>query len=292
MQTLIKSYALGFHRSLCRMNIAHFVITRFNLPLRGWTKDKNNVSVATDTWMARRIDLFRTFCLPTLASQTTRQFTWLVLFNDKTAEQYKRLNEQLQHEYAFYKPLYLSDEQTADLPTYLSGQIKAVTDAEYVVTTRMDNDDALAIDAIEEIQSCVKSTSYKQPYAVSLPNGIQFYTQYNLSMWVNYKANHFLSLVERKSERYKTVYDFSHVEVSKRYPVVCAGKNRNMWMEVCHESNLDNDVHLKWAFRPIKHSFEVERFRITPPPERVQLREIQAVCRISKTCKNKIETAA
>lgn len=249
------------------MTFKHFVLTRFNLPLGVWQKDKHNHATNTAAWLEQRVELFKTYCLPTMTTQSTTDFIWIVLFWDQSPEYVRQMNEELKQQHPFYVPCYLSEEQAKHPVDYVNEMIKHYVepDTQYVLTTRMDNDDALAVDAIEEIQRCAQTTEFRQTYIINLLKGIQYYPQYNISLLLDWKENHYCTMVEKVSDHYTTVNSFNHVKVYDSYPVVLAGKDRTMWMEVCHGSNVSNDVHTAWALKPLRHAFECERFRITPP---------------------------
>lgn len=62
--------------------IRHFILTRFNLRL--WTKDKKQQPTRTSEWLEKRFQLFETFCLPSIKSQSVKNFKWIVLFDEST----------------------------------------------------------------------------------------------------------------------------------------------------------------------------------------------------------------
>ena len=49
-------------------NFQHFVITRFNLDLYAW--DKNRIPTRTEKWLQHRFDIFEQYCLPSMQAQT------------------------------------------------------------------------------------------------------------------------------------------------------------------------------------------------------------------------------
>ena len=248
------------------MKYSHFLITRFNLPLV-WTKDKNNVSTQTEEWLHHRFELFKHYCFPSVANQTSKDFIWMLLFYDGTPEKYKKMNEELEKKHPFYKPCYLNDEQSNHLVEYINNYIADYieADTEYIITTRMDNDDAIAIEFMEEVEKFAKEQATTMGYVINLIHGIQYYPKYNVSMSVNCKNSHFTSYVEPKGGYIRTIYGCGdHSKVSKNYAIYNIRNKETMWMEVCHERNVANDPHLKWAFNPLFKSFEEERFAVEP----------------------------
>ena len=70
----------------------HFILTRFNL--RIWRQDKHGSAVRTREWLEHRFGLFEKYCLPSIANQTCKDFEWVVLFDDKTPDEFRnRISE-------------------------------------------------------------------------------------------------------------------------------------------------------------------------------------------------------
>ena len=68
-------------------NYSHFIITRFNLNL--YAQDKHDLPTRTDRWLEHRFEVFERYCLPSVAAQTSGNFTWLCLFDAATPEPYR-----------------------------------------------------------------------------------------------------------------------------------------------------------------------------------------------------------
>lgn len=45
----------------------HYLLTRFNLAL--WQEDKNGQTIDRGEWLRKRLKLFETYCLPSVAGQ-------------------------------------------------------------------------------------------------------------------------------------------------------------------------------------------------------------------------------
>ena len=65
-------------------NYSHFIITRFNLNL--YAQDKHDLPTRTDRWLEHRFEVFERYCLPSVAAQTSGNFTWLCLFDAATPD--------------------------------------------------------------------------------------------------------------------------------------------------------------------------------------------------------------
>ncbi len=66
----------------------HFIITRFNIRVGKLGTDKNGNLTRTDVWLKNRIDLFEKYCLPSVVGQTNKNFTWMVLFDKISIQNY------------------------------------------------------------------------------------------------------------------------------------------------------------------------------------------------------------
>ena len=60
-------------------NYSHFIITRFILNL--YAQDQHDLPTRSDRWVEYRFEVFERYCLPSVAAQTSGNFTWLCLFS-------------------------------------------------------------------------------------------------------------------------------------------------------------------------------------------------------------------
>ena len=250
------------------MDFQHFLITRFNLPIKAYEHDKHGVITASEEWLSQRYDLFLRYCFPSVAAQTSKNFLWIVLFYDKTPAEYRDLNVQLSKQFPSFIPCYLSDDDVIDTSAYVSARIHELLPekTDYVVSTRIDNDDSLAIDAMECIERIATDQWKGHPFYIVLSHGSQYHVQYNMSLDVQWEHNHFNSLVEPVNQTLETVLSSNHMKLEDLHEVVCCNSVSEMWMEVCHNTNVLNDVYYKWLFKPMKHGYNAQRFGISSPP--------------------------
>lgn len=87
----------------------HFLITRFNLPNKGWQQDKNNNPVQNEEWLDYRIQLFETYCLPSIMHQTCKDFVWFVYFDVNSPDFLLHKIAKWQHECENFIPQYSND---------------------------------------------------------------------------------------------------------------------------------------------------------------------------------------
>lgn len=238
----------------------HFILTRFNLRL--WGADKNGRRINREAWLKDRVALFESYTLPSLATQTCKDFTWVLLMDDESpewlhskAKEWKKACPQMH--FVGVKPQH--HRYFARVFQRVVNRILVQEHSEgaelTVLTTYLDNDDAVRMDFVEDIQREAEGTG--SDTFLYYDYGLQYFTEIGISTRIYYPNNHFTTLVERVFVRsseekqgatVKTCYGYgSHflVErdgVAKVKHITCKGKP--MWVEVIHGGNVDNDVKM------------------------------------------------
>lgn len=211
------------------MKIAHLLITRFNLQF-----DKENTLSVQSEWLEARMRLFETYCMPSVAGQTCKDFTWLLLCAINTPEQYK----QRISAYAAHLPQ-LSVQWVPFMEDYqpLLSRLGAsyAKGNDVLVTSRLDNDDALGSDYIERVQEIVREGTEG---FISFPLGKQTFAKENKSYIVRYVRNHFTSRIEK--EGFDTVMAFNHA-ILPIESIRTIETPAPMWEEIVHGGNMLND---------------------------------------------------
>lgn len=116
--------------------------------------------------------------------------------------------------------------------------------AKRVLTTYLDNDDALNVRFVEDLQNRAAENSDGMFFYYD--EGYQYYTEGQYVMKIHYPRNHFVSVVEEgDSSRVKGIYGYgSHFYISKKIGVKIEHvKSLPMWCEVVHERNITNDAY-------------------------------------------------
>ena len=251
------------------MNIHHFILTRFNLLL--WNKDKEGHKVRSIAWLEHRFALFERYCLPSIKQQTCQNFEWIVLFDSTTPEMFKKRIVEYQRECKQLIPVFVEPERGRRFAEIFRQEVekRIIAVQEYkglrVLTTYLDNDDALNVGFVEDIQQRVVMLS--DGTFIYYDNGCQLFTDYNYVMRVLHPRNHFVSVIEcGKPTTLKTIYGFgSHYFIDKIKGVKIEHvKNLPMWCEVIHEKNMDNDAY----FLRAKMMREAKGFCFTFPGSR------------------------
>lgn len=210
--------------------IAHYLITRFNIHEESWlTKDLSGKIVCNDEWMEHRFKLFEKYCLPSILDQTSTSFDWVLLFHHKTNEKWKQYAEELVAKHPRFRILYVGRRWLVELQCFLVDD--CTTD--YLITTRLDNDDVLAPDYIKHVQArAVKNifTFIDHPIGYRLKKGKLYY---HLESY-----NPFLSLIE-KNDAPQSVLSLPHGKIIARYNVITGSKDP-LWMQIIHDRNYSN----------------------------------------------------
>lgn len=124
----------------------HLVITTFNVPI---TDDIDAYPRRLDPrWLADRFTLFEKYCLPSVRSQSSQDFTWVVYFDSRTPAVFR---ERIRGygEYRNFVPVF-ADDQYIITERYLGDLTR---NCRFLITTKLDNDDAMARDYVGAIQA-------------------------------------------------------------------------------------------------------------------------------------------
>jgi FkbM family methyltransferase len=236
----------------------HFVITRFNIPAEGWDVDKNKQPVNNDSWLTSRIELFEQFCFPSLKNQTNKNFKWLVFFDPNSPQFLKDKITEWCAACSIFFPLYaVNYDQFIEYELGEKVQTIASSESKYILTTRIDNDDAFHENAIDTIQ---RQFIPGKEYIIELRTGISLDILNNIALKRNYKSNPFITLVEENNKQLllKTVMAEGHpkwIEIVS-FKVV---QGKPMWIQVIHDKNVSNALKGYFSFS----AFRTESFHIS-----------------------------
>ena len=222
--------------------VQHFILTRFNLLL--WNKDKEGVSVRSREWLDHRFDLFEKYCLPSIEAQSCKDFIWIVLFDSKTPDDYKIRIGKYQSDCPQLVPVYVEPQNGRYFADIFRKEVLNRLSHQRVITTYLDNDDALSIHFVEDLQK--RAGLLSDGIFINYIDGYQYYTDHNYLMQIHYLRNHFMSVIEEGNPAtLKTIYGFgSHYYIDKISGVRIEHiKNQPMWCEVIHDRNMGNDAY-------------------------------------------------
>ncbi|MBK4348510.1 glycosyltransferase [Lacisediminihabitans changchengi] len=211
------------------MDIDHVILTRFNLPTPG----PESMVRAQDGWLRTRVVLFEKYCVPSVLSQSTRDFTWIIYFDPESPDWLKEIVERYSAEGAFV-PVFRASVSN----TELLDDIRRITGAHgtTLITTNLDNDDGLAVDFIERLQSAPRVTPSAALYLthglIKSPAGLFIRTD---------RHNAFCSVRETWDDP-KTCWIDWHDLLPKHFAVQEI-VGAPAWLQVVHGTNVSNRVH-------------------------------------------------
>jgi len=219
----------------------HFIITQFNIRL--WDKDKKNVSTYTEEWLSRRFVLFDKYCFPSVQKQSRQDFLWICLFDKDTPQPYLRKIEKYQRQCPQLQACFLSKEETVDWLEYTRKVMSSFLNEkdEYIITTNLDNDDAIHLGMVEHMASLVNSDIHESLYSFNY--GYQCFIDLGVVLKMKYPHNHFLTLVEKNTPDFKTIKYLPHAKAWRYFNVVNV-KTEPYWIEFVHSSNVNNDLRI------------------------------------------------
>ena len=231
----------------------HFLLTKFN------TRSFQNGSKGCDpVWLEERFELFDRFCYPSVLHQSNQNFKWLVFFDENTPELFKqRIVEYAQ--WQNFTPVYVDCVfPYGQFPEGVRALVRnfVTEDCKYLITTWLDNDDAIAKNYVQMIQD-----NFKQQDSETI-NFLLGYQLYEGKLHLDYEfSNHFISLIERYSpESFNTCLSRPHKELFE----VCSSAKKVLcqpaWIEVVHGKNVANIYRKGLRFSPqgIAEKFSIE----------------------------------
>ena len=235
-------------------NYSHFIITRFNLNL--YAQDKHDLPTRTDRWLEHRFEVFERYCLPSVAAQTSGNFTWLCLFDAATPESCRRRIEgykarsRLLYGRTGGQPDGKSPHDDCSVRV-VRPEGKKIPPPKLLITTNLDNDDAFSSDVVELLQRELRPAPGKRIY--SLLYGYQYFTDRRFALKMRYTNNHFLTLAEPFDAHAETIISYRHTKAIRQLPTIYLSTARGKWLEIVHEDNVSNDfrINIKVWYIPL-----------------------------------------
>lgn len=139
--------------------------------------------------------LFEKYCLPSIKNQISQNFEWIVLFDSMTPDRYKEKIACFQKECPQLMPVFVEPENGRNFVNIFKAEIVKRVKAKRVITTYLDNDDALNVKFLEDLQQRVASID--DDTFIYYDDGYQLYTDHKYIMKINHPRNHFVSYVEK-----------------------------------------------------------------------------------------------
>lgn len=230
-----------------------YIVTRFNLWIKKFRSlcsiGITNNDFEYDKWVEERVRLFD-IPMASLQSQVNNKFKWLVLFDTEYNFHADNLFEQLKA-FDWIMPVRfdnrLEDEDKLRQFVVTTISENSTNDSDYIITSRLDSDDALNISFVESVlryASCLPNEMLhcKKEPVLNFPYGLQ-YEDYNLYSYI-YRSNPFYSRIEPKilflNGTAKTSIFGNHGKLDATSNVIDVQTLFPMWLQNCHGNNVLN----------------------------------------------------
>ena len=234
------------------MNARHFVLTRFNLRLQSYLGRYLNGQWrgGDEQYLRRRFDLFERYCLPSMSRQKS-PFRWLVFFSDLTPEPFKARARSYSESCKGYEAVFVDDATPLDgdaMIRALDGAIaqRAEPDADYIILSRIDNDDAFNVNAlgwIRDVAERVAENESPDRFYVVMPYGNAFIEKGGFTQDYTWDWNHFPTLVCRRGV-VDNPFSRQHARIGSSGIPVYRVDCRHAWLEIVNGTNVTNDLRV------------------------------------------------
>lgn len=227
----------------------HFLLTRFNV-----RESPHNTEIVSDpNWLNHRFELFEQFCLPSVAAQTCPDFTWVIFLDESTPDAFRKRLDDHARAVPSIQPVYVTEHAQPIVAEAVAARLRPSTP--YVITSRLDNDDAISRDYIERIQAAF---AHQKLEVLNFPRGIVWHKG-RLYLHTD-RSNAFATLVEmRKDDAPLTVCARQHPKLSE-VAFIRQLDPAPAWLQAVHGDNRRNRVR----GRRVPPEGTLEAFEIDP----------------------------
>ncbi|MDR6372568.1 hypothetical protein J2795_003513 [Chryseobacterium bernardetii] len=217
----------------------HVIMTRFNVPTKGWNETRSGYKPLTEEWLDDRFKLFRTYVLPSYKNQTNQNYIWLTFFDTNTSDKFRKIIKEIEAEYPVFRAVFVEDfdamktKAVEVIPQFFTSETK------FVITSELDNDDMLHQDYIKTVQEHFKPI---HDLVIDLRRGYQLTMLPGRKAVVNvYNAvvNPFVSLAE-SVDNFKTMLKERAHNSYRHYPDFSVEDSKEMYIQIIHQYNLMN----------------------------------------------------
>jgi hypothetical protein len=236
----------------------HYLITPWNI-------DRLDLE-----WLTARQVLFEKFCLPSVLSQTNKAFEWILVADSRTPDSFKKVLDAypatvLYHDFEGVLTVARSRQRKAiALETVVAAPVKNYLSniaTDFIITSRLDNDDAISTNHIDKIQTCSKAMkrSPDDRFWLNLQRGYK-YCRGNVYP-IGALHNPFISFIEPQGALL-TAYQCSHqLAPQSKFRVVQVREGHPTWMQVIHGGNVSNRLMRYKGEMPVSNVSNIFKIR-------------------------------
>lgn len=211
------------------MSIPHILLTLFNVRIGHVENPKINAL----EWLSERLRLFRQITVPAIGSQSRRPDVWLVFFDVGTPHEIRDAVALIAKDLPFLHDVYCDGSESETIRQCIAGFVDPA--ATWLITTRIDNDDAIHPKLLETVQLAVRqgTREFINPLFGLIVTGPKAYRKRDYS-------SPFISLSE-PALGYESVWVGPHHLLST-HGSIRQIMLRDVWVQVVHGGNLANHV--------------------------------------------------
>jgi hypothetical protein len=201
----------------------HLILTAFNVRIAG-------APGLDPQWLHHRFELFERFCYPSVRSQTNQDFTWIVLLDPDTPDPFRERIEALE-KYPRFRPVFIPSLAGYRRPTL--DHISA--DSTHVITTTLDNDDAIATGFVDRVQREFHDQDFE---LVNFLTGLRLDRKSGKLYRHHVPTNPFISLIERNDDPTTIRGCGAHNLLSSKFSQIRDVDTEPLWLQVLHDRNI------------------------------------------------------
>jgi hypothetical protein len=185
----------------------HFVITRYFVRFSSGASDVAAMDSPDMAWLESRFEIFRDICLPSVAAQSDHNFVWLLYFDLNTPPEYLGRVRDLLSPYPHFRVVLcgaFDDEARAK-----SIRSELAADTQWLLTTRLDNDDGWRRDFVERLHAALRFDGRE---CLNFASGL-IWSQ-GMTLLYRHPSNAFISMLE-PVDGFRTVWCVQHLELDR-----------------------------------------------------------------------------
>lgn len=194
-------------------------------------------------WLTRRFALFEEICLPSMAAQSSEDFYWIVYFDEHTPDLLRERIESLRRIVPFipyFSGLFPSEGWVRSVEEVVPSR------SALLLSTRLDNDDALARDYVVRVRAEVERYTGPLPVSLNFQNG--FIRTDDALYSTRHPRNAFFSRLCKWEPGMVVASEIQHMNLDRHGPVVQID-GPGAWLQVVHGQNVSNKVR-GWRIPP------------------------------------------
>jgi hypothetical protein len=219
----------------------YLILTVFNLPNKDGLKIINSDSLyeGNPCWMERRLNLYYKYTLPSLLSQTNKEFYSILLCDPETPSPYKEQLLDLEKKYDFIKICWINNRNEYEKYIDVYKQIRKNNSDELYITI-CDNDDLIHKQYVEIAKEFY--TQIPEEYnVICYANGIFWDIETGNFLNSYFPTNSFFT-IKTNLNKFTNIININHHSVVNENKSTLIPLQSPMWIQLVHGENLWNKL--------------------------------------------------